>query len=187
MQNKKSLNQIDLLEIKKAIYYAKKYHGTQKRKSGEPYYSHPIEVANITADYMFDLDTIIAALLHDILEDTDSSYNQIEFIFGSEVAKIVDAVTHIKCDLLLSKEEIFYKIAGFNELKKSNNLNKKIMLIKSIDRLHNMRTIKYLQPIDRQKKLAKETLQFYIHLARYAGLDLIAMELQSIAIKVLNS
>lgn len=187
LQNKKSPHKIDMLEIKKAIYYTKKYHGTQKRKSGEPYYTHPIEVANIASDYMFDRDLIIAALLHDVIEDTDVSLNQIELIFGSEVAKIVDGVTNIKCNFLLSKEEFFYKIARFNTTKKSTNLNKKIMLIKTIDRLHNMRTIKYLDSIDKQKKLAKETLHFYIHLARCAKLDLIAMELQFIAISTLNS
>lgn len=178
--NNKALVKINLPEIEKAIYCAKKYHANQKRHSGEPYYSHPMEVASIIAEYIFDTETIVAALLHDILEDTDSHFSQIELIFGSKVAEIVNAITKISFNLLLSKEETFNKINLFQDLQK------KAITIKIIDRLHNIRTICYITSVEKQKRIAKETMQFYIPLAKYANLHLIAQELQEAVIKILN-
>ncbi len=182
----KAKNKIDLAEVKKAICYAIKYHGDQKRQSGAPYFSHPIEVAIITADYMLDTEAIVAALLHDVIEDTESSFCQIQLLFGTKIAKIVDTVTKISFNHLLSKEETFYKINTFNGFHRLNNLNKKSTTIKVIDRLHNMQTIQYIKSVEKQKNIAKETIQFYIPLARYVGLHVIAQELQDIATNVLN-
>lgn len=178
--NKRASVKINLPEIEKAIYCAKKYHANQKRHSGEPYYSHPIEVAGITAKYIFDTETIVAALLHDVVEDTDSHLSQIELIFGTKVAEIVNALTKISFNLLLSKEETFNKINIFQDVQK------KAITIKVIDRLHNIRTIGYVMPVEKQKRIAKETMQFYIPLAKYANLHLIAQELQDTVIKILN-
>lgn len=178
--NQNSLTKVNCKQIISAINYIKKYHGKQLRHSNEPYYSHPIEVAIITSEYMFDTKTILAALLHDVLEDTKSYYSQIELLFGSQVAQIVEAISKISCNFLLSKEETFYKINSLKDPKK------RAITIKVIDRLHNMRTISYIKSIEKQKRIAKETLQIYIPLAKYANLLSIAEELQELVIKVLN-
>jgi len=178
--NQDALVKVNIKEIEKAIWCAKKYHANQKRHSGEPYYSHPIEVAGVTAEYIFDTETIIAALLHDVVEDTDSHLSQIELIFGTKVAEIVNALTKISFNLLLSKEETFNKINLFQDSQK------KAITIKVIDRLHNIRTINYIKSVEKQKRIAKETMQFYIPLAKYANLHLIAQELQDSVIKILN-
>ena len=117
---------------------------------------------------------------------TNSSFCQVELIFGTKVAKIVDAVTKISFNHLLSKEATFCKINTFNGFDCANNLNKKSITIKVVDRLHNMQTIQYIKSVEKQKNIAKETIQFYIPLARYVGLHAIAQELQDIAIKTLN-
>jgi len=179
-------NKIDVAEVKKAICYGMEYHADQKRQSGEPYFSHPIEVAIMTADYMFDTEAIVAALLHDVIEDTNSSFCQVELIFGTKVAKIVDMITKISVNHLLSKEATFCKINTLDEFNHVNNLNKKAITIKVIDRLHNMQTIQHIKSVEKQKNIAKETIQFYIPLARYVGLHAVAQELQDIAIKTLN-
>ncbi len=177
IKNNKSIN-IPLIES--AIDYIKEYHKYQKRHSGEPYYYHPIEVATIVVDYIFDTEVILAAILHDTVEDTHASLIQIKFIFGEQVAKIVHILTKMDFDHQLSKEEVFYKINTFKDI------NKKATTIKIIDRLHNMRTIAHIKSKQKQKRIAKETLQFYIPLAKYADLPLIAEELQSIVSKILN-
>lgn len=129
--NQSAKTVVDIEEIKKAIYYAKKYHSGQKRHSGEPYYSHPLEVAEITATYLFDTNAIIAALLHDVVEDTRSSLEEIEFIFSKKVAEIVQVLSKLTEGHLLSKEETFYKINNFPDEER------KAITIKVIDRLHN--------------------------------------------------
>lgn len=184
--NKSANIKIDLLEIEKTINYIQQLHLGQFRLSGDPYYYHPIEVASIITDHFFDTDTIVAALLHDVIEDTDTSFTQIEFLFGSKIAKIVDTVTKISSNYLLTKEEVFNKINAFNGFSGKNDLNKQAAAIKVIDRLHNMRTIKYINSIDKQKYISKETIQFYVPLAKYVNLYSIAQELSSLAIKVLN-
>ncbi|WP_342257002.1 MULTISPECIES: HD domain-containing protein [unclassified Rickettsia] len=177
-KNEIAKNKINLNEIEKAIYFAKKSHGEQKRHSGEPYYSHPMEVASMVSDYLFDTDTIIAAILHDVIEDTSSSLKQIELLFNKRVAEIVDIVTKLTTEHQLSKEEIFYKINNFPDLER------KACTIKVIDRLHNMRTITNIKSIEKQKRIAKETLDVYISMANCANLSAVAKELKEIATRV---
>ena len=135
-------------------------------------------------DYFFDTETIIAALLHDVVEDTNFSINQINFLFGQEIASLVDQLTKLDNNavlkLKLSKEENVCKLINLN----SNN--KKIFAIKLSDRLHNMRTIEYIKPIEKQQKIALETLQLFIPIARYTGMTKIELELHELVIKVLN-
>lgn len=178
--NKNSVTSIDLTSIQQAIYYIKKYHKYQKRDSGEPYYYHPIAVANIIVDYIFNTEIIIAALLHDIVEDTIVSINHIELVFGKNIAEMVDAVTNIKLNYQLSRKEAIHKINSINYCHNTS------LIIKIADRLHNMRTINYIKSIDKQKIIAQETIQSYVPLAKYVKLNDIAIELEILAINVLN-
>ena len=173
--------QISLIEM--AIDYIKEYHEGQKRNSGEPYYIHPIEVAYIVSEYCFDTETIIASLLHDIVEDTDSSLIQIELIFGKRIAEIVDAVTKITMDYKLSPEEVLYKL----NMSSIQDINKKALLIKLVDRLHNIRTIQHIKSIDKRKRIAQETIEIYVPLAKRINLIKIEQELFDTSNKILNS
>ena len=159
------LNSLDLKKdldfelVNKAIYWAKKYHNGQFRKSGEPFYSHPLEVAYIISDHLLHTNTIVASILHDIVEDTEVTIGMILDEFGWRIAKIVDRLTRDRPDgTKLSVEEIL-----------SNAYNKKdkeVLLIKLIDRLHNIQTINAL-PRDKVKKAYKETLTNFLSLAVY--------------------
>jgi (p)ppGpp synthase/HD superfamily hydrolase len=174
-KNNEAKNKIDIKQIEKAIYFAKKSHGTQKRHSGEPYYSHPMEVASMVSDHLFDTDTIIAAILHDVIEDTATSLKQIELVFNKKVAEIVDVVTKLTTEHQLSTEETFYKITNFPDTER------KACTIKVIDRLHNIRTIANIQSKEKRKRIAQETLDSYITMAQYANLPEIGIELQKLA------
>ena len=174
---------VDSKLIEVVINFIMEKHKDQRRYSGEPYYHHPIEVALIVMNYFFDAETIIAALLHDIVEDTNFSLNQINFLFGEEVALLIDQLTKLNNNevlkLKLSKEENVCKLINLNKN------NKKVFAIKLSDRLHNMRTIEYV-PIAKQKKIALETLQLFIPIARYTGMTQIELELHELVVKVLS-
>lgn len=172
-------NILDISEIKKAISYAKKYHADQKRLSGEPYYSHPLEVAYILADYLLDTESIICAVLHDVAEDTNSSIEHIAFVFGESIARIINIISNLTNNYKLSKDEVFFKINS------AKDLDKKAITIKVIDRLHNMRTINFVQSLKKQQKIARETLHFYIPLAKAANLAEVERELSEIVIDIL--
>ena len=146
-------NMIDLAEIKKAIYYSKKYHGTQKRQSGEPYYSHPIEVACMVADYWCRTDLVVTSILHDTLEDTELTKEMIAVIFNEQIASQVEDLTRIKPDRKISSTETI----------KSLHFQKKydLLLIKIFDRLHNMQTIAAKSP-EKIEKITEETLKEFI-------------------------
>lgn len=163
--NKKTNDKVDVNQIKKAIYYAKKYHGTQKRLSGDPYYTHPIEVAFMVADYLFKTDILVTSLLHDTLEDTDITREIIVCIFGNKIADQVNYLTRI------SKEQ---KITAA-ELIESLWLQKKedLLLVKLFDRIHNMQTIDS-KPPDKQQATICETLLTFLPMA--ASLSLFQIE-----------
>ncbi len=171
---------IDIEKVKQAIYYIKKYHAHQQRHSGEPYYYHPLEVALLTTDYFQDTETIIAALLHDIVEDSEVSLKQIKFIFGEKVAKLVDIVTKVTLDYQLSKEETLHKLSGLS------NHDCKAITVKILDRLHNMRTLEHIKSKEKQKRIAVETLQFYVPLAKYLNMTKVEYELNILTLKALN-
>ena len=177
---------LDIDSIKIALEFIIKHHANQKRYSGDPYYHHPVEVAYIIMDYYCDTDSIIAALLHDIVEDTNISLNQLGFLFGDSILYLVDKLTKLDGNLLkfkLSNMESSYKLLQIN---KSED-NKKALTIKLIDRLHNMRTIKYISNITKQKDTAKETLLTFVPIARHVGIKEIELELTSIALRILNT
>jgi (p)ppGpp synthase/HD superfamily hydrolase len=150
---------LDFGLINKAIYFAKKYHDGQLRKSGEPFYSHPLEVAYMISDYNLKTDVIAASILHDVVEDTEVSVEMIQGTFGERIAEMVDRLTRDRPDgTKLSVKEIIrmaYK-----------NGDKEVLLIKIFDRLHNLQNIHFLTA-DKQIKVAKETLNTVLLAATY--------------------
>ncbi|WP_341763519.1 HD domain-containing protein [Candidatus Tisiphia endosymbiont of Beris chalybata] len=156
--NKEFNNQVDINEVQKAIYYAKKYHGQQNRESGEPYYSHPLEVAYMVSDYLFRTDVIVTSILHDTIEDTKLTREDIAVIFGEQVASQVAQLTKAKSDTNNRSEDLIKALW----LQKNYNL----LFIKLFDRLHNMRTIK-IKSLDKAKKIIEETTLIFIALAAY--------------------
>ena len=152
-------NVLDFEVINQAIYFAKKYHQGQLRKSGEPFYSHPLEVAYIISDYNLKTDVIAVSILHDIVEDTEVTVEMILETFGRRIAEMVDRLTRDRPDgTKLSVKEIIrmaYK-----------NGDKEVLLIKIFDRLHNLQNIHFLTA-DKQIKVAKETLNTVLLAATY--------------------
>ena len=167
--NKSAVNKVDIVKIKKAIFYAQEYHGPQRRQSGEPYYSHPLQVAYMVADYNFNTDILIASILHDTMEDTIMTKETINCVFGSNIANQVEDLTRIKKNFKMSSEQIVESL--WNQQKYD------ALLIKTFDRLHNMQTI-YAKPLDKIKKTTTETLEVFINLAMHLGIKKIAFELE---------
>ena len=156
--NETARSKINFLEVKKAIYYAKKYHGNQKRESGEPYYSHPLEVAYKVADYCFKTDILVTSILHDTIEDTEFTKKNINYIFGMNVADQVYDLTRIKLDRKISVAEMIELLWHKKE--------KDLLLIKYFDRLHNMQTIQAKSP-ERAYKIVEETLKQFLSLGLF--------------------
>ena len=154
LENLKLLDTRKILDfdlINKAIYWAKKYHGEQKRKSGEAYYSHPLEVAYMISEYKLKTDVIVASILHDIIEDTEVTAGMIVDNFGWRITEMVDRLTRDRPDgTKLSVEEILSNAYEFKD--------EEVLLIKLIDRLHNIQTIESMK-IEKQKDIAEETLR----------------------------
>lgn len=150
----KNILNFDLID--KAIYWSKIYHVNQFRKSGEPFYSHPVEVAYMVSDYNLKTDVIVASILHDIVEDTKVTVEMIQSTFGSRIAEMVDRLTRNRPDgTKLTIEELLNNAYDLKD--------KEVLLIKLIDRLHNIQTIGSIAP-EKQKKIAQETLQDIISL-----------------------
>jgi (p)ppGpp synthase/HD superfamily hydrolase len=158
-------NMLDFDLINKAIYWAKKYHGEQKRKSGEPYYTHPLEVAYMISEYQIKTDVIVASILHDIIEDTEVTAGMILDNFSWRIAQMVDMLTRDRPDgSKLSVEEVL------NNARQKQD--KEVLLIKLIDRLHNIRTLWVKSP-KKFQKICKETIEEFIILVLYLeNLDL---------------
>ena len=155
-------NVLDFELINKAVYWAKKYHGDQKRKSGEAYYTHPLEVAYMISEYKLKTDLIVASILHDIIEDTEVTAKMIHNAFGQRIAEMVDRLTRDRPDgTKLTVEEII------NSTYK--NGDKEVLLIKLIDRLHNIQTIESMST-QKIKKIIAETLTNFIASSMYLGL-----------------
>ena len=154
-------NVLDFDLINKAIYWAKKYHGEQKRKSGEPYYSHPLEVACMISEYKLKTDVIVASILHDIIEDTEVTAGMILDNFGWRITEMVDRLTRDRPDgNKLSVEEIINKAY--------QKQDEEVLLIKLFDRLHNMQTIGSMST-EKTKKITDETLKKFITLSIFLG------------------
>ncbi|MGL5717201.1 MAG: HD domain-containing protein [Paraclostridium sp.] len=150
-------NVLDFDLINKAIYWAKKYHGEQKRKSGEPYYSHPLEVACMISEYKLKTDVIVASILHDIIEDTEVTAGMILDNFGWRITEMVDMLTRDRPDgNKLSVEEIINKAY--------QKQDEEVLLIKLFDRLHNLKTLNAITE-EKKKKIALETLSIFLAIA----------------------
>ena len=179
---KKQKGRRDTKIIQKAYDYAKAKHGDQLRRSGEPYIIHPLQVAYILATLGMDDNTICAALLHDVLEDTDTTYEELEKEFNSEVAYMVDGVTKLGKLQYASVEE--QQVENYRKMFLAMGKDIRVILIKLADRLHNMRTLKYLSR-DRQIANAKETMELYAPLANRLGVYSLKWELEDLAFKYL--
>ncbi len=153
----KSLDTQNLLDfelINKAIYFAKEYHAGQFRKSGEPFYSHPLEVAYIVSDYSLKTEVIVTSILHDILEDTEATATVLTEDFGPRIAEMVDRLTRDRPDgIKLSVEQVL-RNAWVQD-------DKEVVLIKVVDRIHNISTVNYLSP-EKQKKQVEETIKNFL-------------------------
>ena len=169
--------------LNRAYVYAMKAHGAQTRASGDPYFSHPLEVAAILTDLKLDDATIVAALLHDTIEDTEATRAEIDHIFGHEIGALVEGLTKLKRLELVSREA-----------KQAENLRKlllaiaddvRVLLIKLADRLHNMRTLEFVPPASRHR-IAEETLDIYAPLAGRMGMQEMREELEDLAFKTLD-
>lgn len=177
---KKNYRKSDSKLILRAYEYANNKHNGQLRKSGEPYIIHPLEVANILAELELDDATICAALLHDVLEDTDTTKENLEKEFNVEIAELVDGVTKLgKLKYASMKEQ---QVENYRKMFLAMGKDIRVILIKLADRLHNMRTLKYL-PRERQIANAKETMDLYAPLANRLGIYSLKWELEDLAFK----
>lgn len=172
----------DLGVVKKAYHFAKAAHEGQLRDSGEPFFNHPFEVALILADLELDLDTVAAGLLHDVIEDTNVTPEEMEREFGSQIFALVDGVT--KLEKLPFKNRFEREAENLRKMIFAMAKDIRVILIKLADRLHNMRTLRYLDQ-ERQAKIARETLDIYAPLANRLGIWSIKWEIEDLAFRYL--
>ena len=173
----------DLEKITQAYKVAEKAHEGQLRTSGDPYITHPLAVASILLDYCMDTDTICAALLHDTVEDTDVTLDELRKKFGEDVALMVDGVTKIGLVPLVSKEE--QQAENIRKILMAMSKDIRVIIIKLADRLHNMRTLA-ARPPEKQRKTSLETMNFYAPIAHRLGMSDVKEEMEDIAIHYLD-
>jgi guanosine-3',5'-bis(diphosphate) 3'-pyrophosphohydrolase len=174
---------VDEDALNRAYVFSMKVHGSQTRASGDPYFSHPVEVAGILTEYRLDTASIVTGLLHDTVEDTVATIDQIETLFGDEVARLVDGVTK------LSRLELQSPDSGhaenFRKLLLAISEDIRVLLVKLADRLHNMRTLHYIKNPEKRARIARETMEIYVPLAERIGIQEIKEELEDMAFREL--
>jgi GTP diphosphokinase / guanosine-3',5'-bis(diphosphate) 3'-diphosphatase len=172
---------VDEEALNRAYVFAMSAHGAQLRASGDPYFSHPVEVANILADMHVDSATLITALLHDTVEDTDVTLEDIKSLFGNEVAELVDGVT--KLSQIESKSASLRRAENFRKLVLAMSKDIRVLLVKLADRLHNMRTLGHIKNPEKRQQKSLETLEIYVPLADRIGIHKLKNELEDLAFR----
>lgn len=170
--------------LNRAYVYGLKKHGTQLRASGDPYFSHPVEVAGILAEMRLDTASIVTGLLHDTLEDTDATRDEIAGLFGENVARLVDGVT--KLSRLEVQSESTKEAENLRKLVLAMSSDIRVLLVKLADRLHNMRTLQHIKDPARRRRIARETMDIYAPLASRIGMEKVKRELEELAFAELN-
>ena len=173
----------DFEQVRSAYEYAREHHGAQMRRDGTPFITHPIQVAQIVAEMRLDSESIVAALLHDCIEDTDSTYEDIARLFSPTVADIVDGVTKLTRVKYTTMEE--EQMENLRKMLFAMSRDIRVILIKIADRLHNMRTMEYQTPA-KQKKKAFETMEIYAPIAHRLGMQKMKWELEDLSLKYLD-
>jgi guanosine-3',5'-bis(diphosphate) 3'-pyrophosphohydrolase len=170
--------------INRAYVFALKAHGSQTRDNGDPYFSHPVEVAGILTGYRLDTASIVTALLHDTVEDTAATLAEIEAGFGAEVARLVDGVT--KLSRLELQSDRTRQAENFRKLVLAMSEDIRVLLVKLADRLHNMRTLRFVKDAAKRRRTASETMDIYAPLAERIGMERVKGELEDLAFKELH-
>src|SRR5689334_12575329 len=170
--------------LNRAYVYGLKKHGTQLRASGDPCFSHPVEVAGILAEMKLDTSSIITGLLHDTLEDTDATREELARLFGEEIARLVDGVT--KLSRLEVQSETTKEAENLRKLVLAMSSDIRVLLVKLADRLHNMRTLHHIKDPARRRRIARETMDLYAPLASRIGMEKVKRELEELAFTELN-
>src|SRR4029077_5311697 len=174
---------VDRTLLEHAFAFAARAHETQQRRSGEPFIEHPFAVARILAELHLDEETLAAALLHDVVEDTGVETEQLRAEFGEEIAKLVDGVTKLTRIQFQSREH--QEAENYRKMILAMAQDPRVILIKLADRLHNMRTIEYL-PQQKQSQTSKETLEVYAPIAHRLGIHALKWELEDLAFEALH-
>jgi GTP pyrophosphokinase len=170
--------------LNRAYVYGLRKHGAQVRASGDPYFSHPVEVAGLLADMRLDSASIVTGLLHDTVEDTDATLEEIERLFGSQIAKLVDGVT--KLSRLQLQSDDTKHAENFRKLVVAMSDDIRVLLVKLADRLHNMQTLRFIRDPDKRRRIARETMDIYAPLASRIGMERVKEQLEDMAFAELN-
>ena len=173
----------DFAQIRAAFEYAQAHHGHQLRRDGTPYITHPLNVAQIIAEMRLDSESIQASLLHDCIEDTEATHEEIAKKFGSSVAELVEGVTKLTRVQYVSKEE--EQMENLRKMLMAMAHDIRVILIKICDRLHNMRTMEYQSP-KKQREKSLETMEIYAPIAHRLGMQKIKCELEDLSLRYLD-
>ncbi|HXC30535.1 MAG TPA: bifunctional (p)ppGpp synthetase/guanosine-3',5'-bis(diphosphate) 3'-pyrophosphohydrolase [Stellaceae bacterium] len=165
--------------LNRAYVYSMKAHGSQKRESGDPYFSHPVEVAGLLARMKLDTSSIVTGLLHDTIEDTDATLDDIERLFGPEITRLVDGVTKLSRLELQSDQN--KQAENFRKLVLAMSEDIRVLLVKLADRLHNMSTLRFIKDAEKRRQIARETMDIYAPLAERIGMHRMKDQLEDLA------
>ncbi len=183
---KKSGRQYDIEKIKSAYHLAEKMHEGQTRSSGEPYIIHPVEVAVILVGLGMDSDTLVAGLLHDVVEDTSETLDDIEHIYGHNIAQLVDGVTKITTlDITTLDLKEQQQAENVRKMLLAMSQDIRVIIIKLADRLHNLRTLQY-RPRHKQLAKARETMEVYAPIAHRLGIRAVKEEMEDLSLRYLD-